>query len=51
MLQRSILEDYDGAVNDAEVDDGTVNDISMNDTSANDVERGGEHGDGGASLI
>jgi hypothetical protein len=38
-------------VNDAEVDDGTVNDISVNDTSANDVVRGGEHGDGGASLI
>jgi hypothetical protein len=33
------------------VDDGTVIDISVNDTSANDVEHGGEHGDGGASLI
>ena len=38
-------------MNDAEVDNGVVNDISVNDTSANDVERGGEHGDGGASLI
>jgi hypothetical protein len=41
----------DGAVNDATVEDGAVNDIFVNDTSANDVDRGGEHGDGGASLI